>query len=81
MQIPQYMQRDQSMANRSRTFRVRSRTPGGRSGMGSVCESIWMHQVGHSRAQIMHEVQAGSISRIEPWATVTSAAVRDSAAG
>ena len=34
--------------------------------MGSVCESIRMHQVGHSRAQIMHEVQAGSISRIEP---------------
>ena len=27
-----------------------------------------MHQLGHSRAQIMHEVHAGSISRMEPCA-------------
>jgi hypothetical protein len=58
------------MTNLSRTFRVRPRAPAGRSGIGSVCESMVMHQLGHSRAQIMHEVHAGSINRIEPcWDT------------
>ena len=33
---------------------------------GSACESMLMHQVGHSRAQIMQDVQAGSINRIHP---------------
>ena len=80
-QMPQYMHSDQSMANRSSTFRVRSRAPAGRSGIGSVCESMVMHQLGHSRAQIMHEVQAGSISRIVPWPAAGVGSITASAAG
>ena len=38
--------------------------PGGGPSTASVCESMLMHQVGHSRAQIMHDVHAGSINRI-----------------
>jgi hypothetical protein len=68
------MQSDQSRANRSSTLRVRSRVPGGRSGTGSVCESMVMHQLGHSRAQIMQEVQAASISRIDPCPVTIAAA-------
>ena len=54
------------MAKRSSTFRVRSRDPGRQTRNGSACESMLMHQVGHSRAQIMQDVQAGSINRIQP---------------
>ena len=40
-----------------------------------------MHQLGHSRAQIMHEVQAGSISRIEPWSRAAPRLIGVSADG
>jgi hypothetical protein len=33
-----------------------------------------MHQLGHSRAQIMQEVQAASISRIDPCPVTIAAA-------
>lgn len=70
-QIPQYMHSDQSMTNRSSTFVVRSLVPGGRFSIGSVCESMLMHQLGHSRAQIMHDVHADPINLIDPCAPVT----------
>jgi hypothetical protein len=56
------MHSDQSIAKRSSTFRVLSRAPAGKPSTGSVCESMLMHQLGHSRAQIMQDVQAGSIN-------------------
>ena len=59
--MPQYMHSDQSMAKRSRTWVVRGRSPGCSAAATSECESMLMHQVGHSRAQTMQEVQAGSI--------------------
>lgn len=40
MQIPQYMQREKSMAKRSRTFRLRSRPPGAAGGDVSLWESM-----------------------------------------
>jgi hypothetical protein len=39
-QMPQYMQRLKSMANRSSTLRWRSRPPGVVAGMVSLCESM-----------------------------------------
>ncbi len=40
MQIPQYMQREKSMAKRSRTLRLRSRPPGVAAGIVSLWESM-----------------------------------------
>ncbi len=40
MQIPQYMQREKSMAKRSRTLRLRSRPPGAAAGTVSLWESM-----------------------------------------
>lgn len=40
MQIPQYMQREKSMAKRSRTLRLRSRPPGVDAGTVSLWESM-----------------------------------------
>ena len=31
-----------------------------------------MHQVGHSRAQIMQDVHRSSIRAMEPWAVIAS---------
>ncbi len=40
MQIPQYMHSEKSMANRSSTFRLRSRPPSSAAGIVSLCESM-----------------------------------------
>ena len=48
------------------TLRVRSGVSAREVRIGSAWESIAMHQLGHSRAQIMQDVQAGSISLIVP---------------
>ena len=40
MQMPQYMHSEKSMANRSRTLRVRSRAPSSVAGTISLCESM-----------------------------------------
>ena len=40
MQMLQYMQREKSMANRSRTLRCRSRPPSVVGGNVSLCESM-----------------------------------------
>ena len=54
------------MANRSEHVLGPLPRPGGQIGDRLGVRVDLMHQVGHSRAQIMHDVQAGSISRIEP---------------
>ncbi len=74
MQIPQYMHSDQSMAKRSSTWVVRGRAPGWSAAITSECESMVMHQVGHSRAQTMQDVHAGSISRMDPCRLTSAAA-------
>ena len=40
MQMPQYMQSEKSMANRSSTLRCRSRPPASSAGIVSLCESM-----------------------------------------
>jgi hypothetical protein len=65
MQMPQYMHSEKSIAKRSRTLRCLGRPPSG-AGIVSLCESIKMHQSGHSRAQSMQEVQFSSISAMTP---------------
>ena len=74
MQMPQYMHSDQSMAKRSSAWVVRGRAPGWSAGVTSEWESMVMHQVGHSRAQTMQDVHAGSISRIDPCRLTCAAA-------
>ena len=66
MQMLQYMQSEKSMSNWSRTFWLRSRPPSEAGGMASLCESIVMHQAGHSRAHNMHDVQFSSCSAMTP---------------
>ena len=40
MQIPQYMQSEKSMANRSSMFFWRGRPPGSVAGISSLCDSM-----------------------------------------
>ena len=40
MQMLQYMHREKSIANRSRTFRLRGRPPSVAGGSSSLCESM-----------------------------------------
>jgi len=62
MQMPHHMHSAKSMANRSSTCSTRGRPRSVRGGTVSLCESISMHQSGHSRAHTMHTVQFSSSS-------------------
>lgn len=61
MHTPQYMHRAQSISKVSSTLWVRPLAPGA-GVLRSWWEERWMHQVGHSLAQIMQEVHRLSMS-------------------
>nr|WP_285776547.1 hypothetical protein [Microtetraspora sp. NBRC 13810] len=65
MQMPQYMHSEKSIAKRSSTLRARGRPPSG-AGRVSLCESMKMHQSGHSLAHSMQTVQFSSTRAITP---------------